>query len=57
MHMCRVLADNGHKIEYLHENNREEGQTYDIKIDGMKADLKCITGGASYIVKYEQRLW
>ena len=52
MRMCKVLADNGHDVEYLQGVNRPAGQTYDIRMDGIKADLKCITGGASNIVKY-----
>lgn len=52
LRMCKVLADNGHDVEYLQGENRPAGQTYDIRIDGIKADLKCITGGGSSIVKY-----
>ena len=52
LRMCKVLADNGHDIEFLHGENRPAGQTYDIRIDGIKADLKCITGSGSSIVKY-----
>ena len=52
MRMCKVLADNGHDVEYLQGVNRPAGQTYDIRMDGIKADLKCITGGAGNIVKY-----
>lgn len=52
MRMCKVLADNGHDVEYLLGVNRPAGQTYDIRMDGIKADLKCITGGAGNIVKY-----
>ena len=52
MRMCKVLADNGHDVEYLKGVNRPAGQTYDIRMDGIKADLKCITGGAGNIVKY-----
>ena len=52
MRMCKVLADNGHDVEYLQGVNRPAGQTYDIHMDGIKADLKCITGGAGNIVKY-----
>ncbi len=55
MRMCKVLADNGHDIEYLQGVNRPAGQTYDITIDDMKADLKCITGGAGNIVKYAKK--
>ena len=55
MRMCKVLADNGHAIEYLHGTGRPEGQTYDITMNGTKADLKCVTGGAGNIVKYVKK--
>lgn len=55
MRMCKVLADNGHDVEYLNGVNRPAGQTYDIRMDGIKADLKCITGGAGNIVKYAKK--
>lgn len=55
MRMCKVLADNGHDVEYLQGVNRPIGQTYDITIDGIKADLKCVTGGAGNIVKYAKK--
>ena len=55
MRMCKVLADNGHDVEYLQGVNRPAGQTYDIRMDSIKADLKCITGGASNIVKYAKK--
>lgn len=55
MRMCKVLADNGHDVEYLQGGDRPTGQTYDITIDGIKADLKCITGGAGNIVKYAKK--
>lgn len=55
MRMCKVLADNGHDVEYLQGVNRPAGQTYDIRMDSIKADLKCITGGASNIVKYTKK--
>ena len=55
MRMCKVLADNGHDVEYLRGVNRPVGQTYDIFMDGIKADLKCITGGAGNIVKYAKK--
>lgn len=55
MRMCKVLADNGHDIEYLQGVNRPVGQTYDILFDGIKADLKCVTGGAGNIVKYAKK--
>jgi hypothetical protein len=53
--MCIVLADNGHDVEYLKGVNRPTGQTYDIHMDGIKADLKCITGGAGNIVTYAKK--
>lgn len=40
--MCKVIADNGHIVEHLAENNRAVGNRYDVHIDGHKADLKCI---------------
>lgn len=55
MRMCKVLADNGHDVEYLQGVNRPVGQTYDITLDHIKADLKCITGGAANIVKYAKK--
>lgn len=55
MRMCKVLADNGHDVEYLQGVNRPAGQTYDIRMDGIKADLKCINGGAGNIVKYAKK--
>lgn len=55
MRMCKVIADNGHRVEYLQGVNRPAGQTYDIKIDGVKADLKCISGGWGNIVKYASK--
>ena len=55
MRMCKVLADNGHDVEYLHGVNRPTGQTYDILFDSIKADLKCVTGGAGNIVKYAKK--
>ena len=55
MNMCKVLADNGYDVEYLQGVNRPEGQTYDIRLSGAKADLKCITGGAGNVVKYASK--
>ena len=52
MRMCKVIADNGHDVEYLQETDRAKGETYDIIIDGMKADLKCISGNGCNIVNY-----
>lgn len=55
LRMCKTIADNGHEVEYLRSVNRPAGQTYDISLDGIKADLKCITGGAGNIVKYAKK--
>ena len=55
MRMCKVVADNGHEVEYLRGGNRPAGQTYDIRIDKVNADLKCVTGGAGNIVKYAKK--
>lgn len=55
LNMCKVLANNGHDVEYLQGVNRPVGQTYDILMDGIKADLKCIVGGAGNIVKYAKK--
>ena len=55
LRMCKTIADNGHDVEYLRSVNRPVGQTYDISLDGIKADLKCITGGAGNIVKYAKK--
>ena len=53
--MNEVLANNGYDVEYLRGVNRPSGQTYDILMNGIKADLKCITGGAGNIVKYASK--
>lgn len=55
MRMCKVCADNGYRIKYLRGENRPKGQTYDITINGLKADLKCVSGGAGNIVKYAKK--
>lgn len=55
MRMCKVIADNGHNVEYLQGTDRPKGETYDIKIDGIKADLKCIEKGAGNIAKYAKK--
>ena len=55
MKMCKVIADNGHFVEYLREKNRANGDTFDICIDGIPTDLKCITGGTGNMVKYAKK--
>ena len=55
MRMCKVLADNGYTVEFLHGVQRPAGQTYDIRLDGIKADLKCVSKGPGNIVKYVKK--
>lgn len=55
MRMCKVIADNEHEVKYLPDAGRPQGETYDITIDGIKADLKCITGGATNIGRYAKK--
>lgn len=55
LRMCKVLADNGFYVEFLKGGNRPKGETYDIIFNGVKADLKCITGGPGNIVKYTKK--
>jgi len=50
--MCRVLADNGRKVEY---RLKFDDGTYDIKVDGVPADLKQLTKGAGNLVKYVRK--
>lgn len=54
--MCRVIADNGHKVEYLHGVNRTPGETYDITIDGTPAELKA-TSSHNNIEKYAKKAY
>lgn len=56
MDMCHVAADNGHIVEYLHGENRSKGNTYDITIDKIPADLKS-TNGYGNIVKYVKKAY
>ena len=57
LRMCKVLADNGFYVEYLHGVNRPKGQTYDIHMNNIKADLKCITGGVGNMVGYASKVF
>lgn len=54
--LCRVAADNGHKVEFLKGTNRTPGQTYDIRLDGVPTDLKA-TASISNIVKYAKKAY
>ena len=57
LHMCKVLADNGCKVEFLHGVERPKGQTYYIILNGIKTDLKSVTGMAGNIVKYAKKIY
>lgn len=50
--MSKDIADNGYDVEFLHGEGRPKGQTFDIRIDGIPADLKFIEKEGSSIVKY-----
>ncbi len=49
--MSRVIACNGHNVEYR-EENQVHGDTFDIFIDGIPADLKKLTSGAGDLHKH-----
>ena len=51
MRMCKVAADNGHRIEYLQGVNRPKGETYDITFDGIPTELKS-TNSVGNIVQH-----
>ena len=53
--MCKILANIGHRIEHLSDKGREDNLTYDIKFDGIPADLKQIDGGPNNIVRYARK--
>lgn len=48
--MCEVLAKNGRTVIHLDDTKRSDG-SYDILVDGKKADLKS-TSSTNNIVKY-----
>lgn len=50
--MCKDIADNGHDVEFLHGVGRPKGQTFDIRLDGVPADLKFIEESGASIPKY-----
>lgn len=41
--MAREMAELGHKIEHLSDQNRPKGKTYDINFDGKPAEFKNLT--------------
>ena len=49
--MSRVVARNGHNVEYR-EESQFSGDTFDIFIDGIPADLKKLTSGAGDLHKH-----
>ena len=55
LNMCKILANIGHRIEHLSDKGREDNLTYDIKFDGIPADLKQIDGGPNNIVRYARK--
>lgn len=56
MDMCKVAADNGHKIEYLQGVNRPKGETFDITFDGIPTDLKS-TQSPGNLVQYVKKAY
>lgn len=54
--MCCVAADNGLKVEYLHGNGRKEGETYDVRLNGIPADLKS-TNSVGDLVKHIRKAY
>lgn len=50
--MCKVVAKNGHDVRHLDDTKQIDG-SYDILIDGRKADLKK-TKGSGNIIKYAE---
>ncbi len=51
--VCKFLANHGFNIRHLSAGSVANG-TYDILINGRKADIKC-TEGASNIIKYAKK--
>ena len=49
--MCKVLVNNGYAVEHLDDNH---GASYDIHLNGIKADLKK-TAGSGNIEKYAKK--
>lgn len=49
--MCRIIAKNGHNVEFR-KDTQDVGDTFDIFIDGIAAELKKVTGGAGNIAGY-----
>lgn len=54
--MCKIVADNGHEVEYLSEANRAPGQTFDIRIDNIPADLKALDGYGNLVKRVKHAL-
>ena len=52
--MCKDLAAAGHHIEHLSDKDRPKRHTYDIHMDGVRADLKSASS-ANNIEKYTRK--
>lgn len=52
--MCKDLATAGHHIEHLSDKDRPKSRTYDIHMDGVRADLKSVSS-ANNIEKYTRK--
>lgn len=52
--MCKDLATAGHHIEHLSDKDRSKRRTYDIHMDGVRADLKSVSS-ANNIEKYTRK--
>lgn len=49
--MTKVAADNGFFVEFLHGVGRQSGETYDVRMNSVPADLKS-TNSVGNVVKY-----
>lgn len=48
--MCEFMAQKGHRVEFLNDRDRADG-SYDIRIDGLRADLKQMSSANNIIKK------
>ena len=52
--MCKVVASHGYRVEYPTEKGRKPGETYDVIINGMRAELKS-TSSEGNLVKHVRK--